>query len=154
MAQDNPARRLQLRAQKSSSNRKQSIPQPRFFYCYFFILRIAVISKTRTISQLQHRRESFALCIITLLCGTYQPRLCTLELLPKEFNGGSLIIRTTSTHLRSINNSATHFTDLGRMEGWVNLVISLTSPSQSILTPKCSYLTTIRMATFSFALNC
>ena len=30
---------------------------------------------------------------------------------------GSLTIRTTPTHLRSINNTATHFTYLGRMEG-------------------------------------
>ena len=38
--------------------------------------------------KLQHRRVSFALCIIALLCGTYQPRPCALELLPKEFTGG------------------------------------------------------------------
>ena len=37
---------------------------------------------------LQHRRESFELCIIALLCDTYQPRLCALELLPKELTGG------------------------------------------------------------------
>ena len=51
--------------------------------------------------KLQHRRESFVLCIIALLCSTYQPRLCALEHLPKEFTGGgggSLTIRTTSTH--------------------------------------------------------
>ena len=34
------------------------------------------------------RIESFALCIIVLLFGTYQPRLCALELLPNEFTGG------------------------------------------------------------------
>ena len=65
---------------------------------------------------LQHRRGSFALCIIALLCGTYQSQLCAIELLPKEFTGGSPAIRTTPTHLRR-TNTATHFTNLGRMEG-------------------------------------
>ena len=45
----------------------------------------------------------------------------TLELLTKEFTGGSLAINTTPTHLRCTNNTATHFTDLGRMEGCFNL---------------------------------
>ena len=31
---------------------------------------------------LQHRREPFALCIIVLLCCTYQPRLWALKLSP------------------------------------------------------------------------
>ena len=44
---------------------------------------------------LKHRRESFALFIIALLCSKYQPpppplRLCALKLLPNEFTGGSL----------------------------------------------------------------
>ena len=55
---------------------------------------------------LQHRRESFALCIIALLLCTYQlRRLCALELCRRSSSGGSLTILTTPTHLRSINKT-------------------------------------------------
>ena len=77
---------------------------------------MAGISQTRPISHLQHRRESFTVCIIALLCGTYQSAVCTQTLAEGVYLGGSLTIRTTPTHLRN-NNTATHFTDLGRMEG-------------------------------------
>ena len=48
---------------------------------------MAGISQTRTISH-YNTTESHLDCITALLCGTYQPRLCALELLPKEFTGG------------------------------------------------------------------
>ena len=67
---------------------------------------------------LQQRRDSFAFCIIAILCGTYQHRLCALKLLQKGVTGA---IRRTPTHLRSINNTATRYNDFGRMEGGLNL---------------------------------
>ena len=66
---------------------------------------------------LQHHRESFTLCVKALLYGTYQLRLCALELLLNEFTGGINDDPHNSTHLRGINNTATHYTDLGRIEG-------------------------------------
>ena len=82
----------------------------KYYFSYLSYLicdtnRCLKFSKDTYNFTLQHRRESF----LALLCGTYQSRLRTLEFLPQEF--------TTPTHLHSITNTATHFTDLGRMEG-------------------------------------
>ena len=46
--------------------------------------------------------------------------MCT-RTLAAGVHRGSVKIRTTPTHLRYINNTATNFTNLGRMEGRVNL---------------------------------
>ena len=74
----------------TSSFQNYNLYQFFFAFFLFFCSRMAGISQTRTISHYNSRRESFALCNIALLCGTYQPRLCALKLLPKEFTGGSL----------------------------------------------------------------
>ena len=44
------------------------------------------------------------------------PAVCT-RTLAEVVHQGSLVIRTTLTHLCSINNADTNFTDLGGMEG-------------------------------------
>ena len=46
---------------------------------------MAGISQTRPIS---HYNTAESHSHYALLCGTYQPRLCVPELLPKEFTGG------------------------------------------------------------------
>ena len=91
------------------TNKMKSVSFLIFFVC-FCLCFVYGWNFTETHNfTLQHCRESFALCIIALLCGTYQPRLCVLELLPNEFTGGISDDPTTPTHLR-INNTATHFT--------------------------------------------
>ena len=49
-------------------------------------------------------------------CGTYKHPRYGCILLAKELRGGSLFICKTPTHLRSIINTTTNFTDRGRME--------------------------------------
>ena len=54
----------------------------------FFLRMSPIFTDTHNFS-LQHRsKESSALCITALFCGTCQPRLWALELLPKELTSG------------------------------------------------------------------
>ena len=48
---------------------------------------MAGLLQTGTISR-YNTAESHSLMHYSQLCGTHQPRLCALELLPKEFTGG------------------------------------------------------------------
>ena len=66
----------------------------RIFFIFYFFTYGWNFTDTHNFT-LQHRRES---CIIALLCGTYQPRLCALELLPKEFTGEDLWRSTQPRH--------------------------------------------------------
>ena len=68
----------------------------------FLLLCIAGIFQTHRISHNQHRRESFAFYIIA-------------QLLPKEFTSEH---RKTLKHSHNVNNTDTHFTNLGKIEGW------------------------------------
>ena len=56
-------------------------------FFFFFFLYMAGILQTGTISR-YNTEESHSLMHYSQLCGTQQPRLCALELLPKEFTGG------------------------------------------------------------------
>ena len=58
-----------------------------FFFVFFFFLYMAGLLQTGTISR-YNTAESHSLMHYSQLCGTHQPRLCALELLPKEFTGG------------------------------------------------------------------
>ena len=61
-----------------------------YIYIYIiFFLRMAGISQTRTISH-YNTAESHSHYALALLCGTYQPRLCALALLPKGVHRGGL----------------------------------------------------------------
>ena len=58
-----------------------------FFFFFFFSIYMAGLLQTGTISR-YNTAESHSLMHYSQLCGTHQPRLCALELLPKEFTGG------------------------------------------------------------------
>ena len=58
-----------------------------FFYLFIFFYIMAGLLQTGTISR-YNTAESHSLMHYSQLCGTHQPRLCALELLPKEFTGG------------------------------------------------------------------
>ena len=58
-----------------------------FLFFLFFFLYMAGLLQTGTISR-YNTAESHSLMHYSQLCGTHQPRLCALELLPKEFTGG------------------------------------------------------------------
>ena len=84
---------------------------------FFFFLYMAGLLQTGTISR-YNTAESHSLMHYSQLCGTHQPRLCALELLPKEFTGGISDDPCRALHsnaarprhtLRSINNTATQF---------------------------------------------
>ena len=57
-----------------------------FFFFFFFYIWLDFL-QTGTISR-YNTAESHSLMHYSQLCGTHQPRLCALELLPKEFTGG------------------------------------------------------------------
>ena len=58
-----------------------------FLFYFIFFLYMAGLLQTGTILR-YNTAESHSLMHYSQLCGTHQPRLCALELLPKEFTGG------------------------------------------------------------------
>ena len=77
------------------------------FIC--FLLRMVEISQTGTISH-YNTTESHSHYVLYPFSVAHTSPGCVYS-----HPGGSLMIRTTLTHLRSINNTAPLFTDLGRL---------------------------------------
>ena len=56
-----------------------------FFFLFFFYVLLEFYRHAQP--HITPHRESSTLCIIALLCGTYQPQLCALELFSNQLIG-------------------------------------------------------------------